>query len=562
MMETGAFGVSGEQHGRKHPGKLRLLITLTIVFAATLTIYLVCAAPGVLYGDSAELQAVALDGGVAHPTGYPTFVLLGRVFGSILGGEPAHRITVMSAVFGAASICAFITVLLKLGLPMWGAVSGALVYAMSFTFFWSSIRTEVYTVAIFMFFIGLWLSLHALEHPGPKRVAGAGLFLGLVLTGHLAFAPAVMVILIALVVARPAEGGSRTKYISVLAVTFISGLLPYLYLFWADRAGYPMNYLQYTIEPAGNQYGLTAERFDDLWERIPWLIFGKESQPVIFLVHPRPMVWQVLRVLSIEFIYHFGPVAIPLFLLGIYQALRKLMRRSWLIFGIIIASAVFGAGFGPGRMLQIFIIPSTIGVAMTVSFGIWYLVERLAGDPAVSDGPGGRRLTCRAYVLLAAVTCSIIFLPHSLRIFLEDSRTFPGDFKMQVEGEPEIDTFVPRLDDFREPRQYGERVLRQIPEGSLVVGKWKEIMTLYYLHYIEGERPDISLEPYDVAHYIRLNRWQDKHDIVSRPIVFLRHPSELQVDVTEVDTFVVNGDEAIYILDRPFEPLPAPANTR
>ena len=73
--------------------KSKLLVTLAIVFAAALTIYLSCAAPSVMYGDSAELQAVALEGGVAHPTGYPTFILLGRLFGRVLGGDEAHRIT-------------------------------------------------------------------------------------------------------------------------------------------------------------------------------------------------------------------------------------------------------------------------------------------------------------------------------------------------------------------------------------------------------------------------------------------------------------------------------------
>ncbi len=543
-----------------------LLITVALVFSAILAIYLACAAPSVMYGDSAELQAVALDGGVGHPTGYPTFIIFGRMFGSILGGDQAHRITVMSAIFGAASVCAFIVVLFKFGLPLWVATAGALIYGLSFTFFWSSIRTEVYTVAIFIFLFSLWLTLHTLERPDSARAAAAGLCLGLVLTGHLTFAPAVIVMLLVLSLARPAGGGSRVKYIAAIAAAFIVGLLPYLYLFWADQAAYPMNYLDYTIEPAGNQYGLTARTFDDPWERVPWLILGHESQPTVFLVHLRPMLLQMLRVLSMEFIYHFGPVAVPFFVMGIYQALRKLRRRVSLLFGIIIASVIFGAGFGPGRMLQIFIIPSTIGVAVIVSFGVWFLLERLGAvdhdsHPVAGAGAGGWPKQWKVYALLVLIVFSMVAVPHAMRVRLQDSRTFPHALKMQVEGEPEIKTFIPRLSDFWEPRQYGERVLDILPENSFVVGKWKEIMVLYYLHYIEGARLDITLEPYNAAHYIRLNRWQEQYDLSTHPIVFLLHPSKLlypsklTLNISGVDTLVVSGGQNIYILSAPFEPL-------
>ncbi|HUV36092.1 MAG TPA: DUF2723 domain-containing protein [Patescibacteria group bacterium] len=540
-----------KQVGQVHGRKSGLPVTLPIVFVATLTIYLSCAAPSIMYGDSAELQAVALEGGVAHPTGYPTFILLGQVFGRVLGGDEAHRITAMSAIFGAAAVCAFLVVLLKFGLPLRAATAGAVIYALSFTFFWSAIRTEVYTVAIFIFFVGLWLTLHALERPVPARAALAGLFLGLVLTGHLTFVPPVMVMLVALILARPTDGGSRAKYIAALAVAFTAGLLPYLYLVYADRAGYALNYLDFKIDPAGGQYGLTPETFDDPWERIPWLILGTESQPTVFLVHLRPMIWQIQRVLSIEFIYHFGPVALPLFVLGIHQAARRLHRRVLLLLAIILASALFGAGFGVGRMLQIFLIPSTIGIAVTVSFGIWFILERIPGD--------SRQLRWIWHAMLIVLVLCIVLVPHALRVRLQDSPSFPDDMKMHVEGEPEIRTFIPRLNDFWEPRRYGERVLDLVPENAFVAGKWKEITVLYYLHYVEGARPDITLDEYVPGHYIRLNRWQEKHGLATHPIVFLRHPSVLQAEITNVDTLRVNDEQSLFICRKPFEPLLPPA---
>jgi hypothetical protein len=66
--------------------------------------------PGVGYWDTGEFQAVLPIMGTAHPTGYPTYVLLGFVINLLLTpiGEPAFRITALSllAVALAAAACA------------------------------------------------------------------------------------------------------------------------------------------------------------------------------------------------------------------------------------------------------------------------------------------------------------------------------------------------------------------------------------------------------------------------------------------------------------------------
>src|SRR4029077_14935545 len=49
-----------------------------IAGALAFGVYAWGAAPTVLSGDSAEMATVAAVGGVPHPTGYPTFVLIGQ----------------------------------------------------------------------------------------------------------------------------------------------------------------------------------------------------------------------------------------------------------------------------------------------------------------------------------------------------------------------------------------------------------------------------------------------------------------------------------------------------
>src|SRR4028119_1978851 len=61
-------------------------------------------------GDCGELIAASYRLGIAHPTGYALYCLLGRCFASLLPvGEVGWRYNVLSALFGALSV-GFVTV--------------------------------------------------------------------------------------------------------------------------------------------------------------------------------------------------------------------------------------------------------------------------------------------------------------------------------------------------------------------------------------------------------------------------------------------------------------------
>ena len=72
-----------------------LLVALISLIAASLAML-----PGVAFWDTGELQAVAPLMGTAHPTGFPTYVLLGWLASVVLQpfGEPAFRLNLFSAL--------------------------------------------------------------------------------------------------------------------------------------------------------------------------------------------------------------------------------------------------------------------------------------------------------------------------------------------------------------------------------------------------------------------------------------------------------------------------------
>ena len=516
---------------------------LSVIFLVFLIIFLQGAAPSVFYGDSGELQAVALCGGVGHPSGYPTFIMLGQVFGKVLGGDPAHRITIMSAFFGAAAVCVLFLVLMKLGLPVWAALAGSVVYGLSFTFWWSAIRAEVYTLSIFLFLTSLWLVLHTFEKPTLARAASAAVWLGLTMTGHLAFAPAVLILGLMLAFKKPEES-KWPVYWPLLLITFIAGLSPYLYLVWADSGDYPMNYLKYSIELSSRQFGLTEETFSNPFRRIFWLIAGQESHPTINLYSCRAMARLSMQLAITEFIYQFGILGLPVFIIGAWKLLKKPNRNTWALVGLFTTTAVFCVALANSRMLPIFAMPQTITVAIIIAFGILALRERLAGNR--------KHLRFREISVGIVSFGLMIATPHLIRGPWNQSGAIKESMKIILEAGPEIKTIIPTLKDYMEPRIYGERVLKLVPPNSLVVGKWK-IMVLYYLHYVEGMRPDIELEPYYPHHYIRLKRWEEEHDLASHPIVFVGSMSGMVEDLIGLIKIPVDEKESIHICRGPLK---------
>src|SRR6476620_7305625 len=72
------------------------LITGAAIFAAALVLYLRTLAPSVMPGDYAEFQMAAAVLGVPHPTGYPLYIMLGKLFTLLPFGDVAFRVNLSS----------------------------------------------------------------------------------------------------------------------------------------------------------------------------------------------------------------------------------------------------------------------------------------------------------------------------------------------------------------------------------------------------------------------------------------------------------------------------------
>ena len=76
-------------------GRLFARAAPAIVVLVALGVYVVTLMPGVAFGDWGEMQTVPHVLGVAHPTGYPTYVLLAwfRAGPARVGRVPANLLS-------------------------------------------------------------------------------------------------------------------------------------------------------------------------------------------------------------------------------------------------------------------------------------------------------------------------------------------------------------------------------------------------------------------------------------------------------------------------------------
>jgi hypothetical protein len=132
----------------------------------SLILYLQTLAPSVaaLFDDSLEFPLVAHRLAIAHPTGYPLYTLLARLFASGPWQNVAWGVNLLSAVSAALAVGLVYLIARRLARRL-SAVIGALALAVSPVFWSQSVVAEVYTLNAAFVALLLWVALRWSERP-------------------------------------------------------------------------------------------------------------------------------------------------------------------------------------------------------------------------------------------------------------------------------------------------------------------------------------------------------------------------------------------------------------
>ncbi|HEV7554945.1 MAG TPA: DUF2723 domain-containing protein [Kofleriaceae bacterium] len=196
-------------------------------------VYAWLASPSIVGNDNAEFSTLGAVGGMAHPSGYPIYVLWLRAM-SWIPGTPAHAAAIATAMLGAAAV-----VVLHAACRAWGARSTAAsvavaVFASAPVVLRLHTEAEAFALNALVVATVLWLAAAAGPLRGARRALALGLVAGLGLSGHLTCS------LVAPVGLLGVLRGSRESRPTIAIVAAIGGvvvgLTPYVYLFIAPES--------------------------------------------------------------------------------------------------------------------------------------------------------------------------------------------------------------------------------------------------------------------------------------------------------------------------------------
>jgi hypothetical protein len=441
-----------------------------VVAVLALAIYVRTLLPGVGFWDTAEAQTVPPTGSIFHPTGFPTYAIVGWLWSRIPFGEMAYRMNLLSAV--SVSLAAGLVVLIAGRLieershllAAAAAGIGGLAFAFASEPWDNAVRADVHALHILFVALIVWLLLvwrTAFRSGSPRAgrwLAASALVFGLGLGNH------PLIGLLAVGIAGwlfwvDPRIWRRWRLMLGCGLLVAIGLLTYLYIPIRASASPepPLNY----ADP-------------DTWERFRYLVFAEQFSH-LFTGFNSPFAdfgakWaKAESVLAAQFV-------LPGWLLVAIGA-ATLAVRQWgaLVFlGLIVVANVFYAmNFQDGDIDRYYLGPTLVaatllGVAVAAIGGA--AARSTADATARLGGARLRRRAARAAGASAIVVAAL--LPLASLVTLYESRD--------------------RSDD-REAERWVASVYEALPRDAVVISWWSYSTPLWYYRWVLGERPDVTV---------------------------------------------------------------------
>lgn len=159
-----------------------------LLFGGTLAIYLWSMPRTVVLEDDGLFLLTAYYNGIAHPPGYPLYMLLSHVATWMPVGTVAERVHGFTALIGALCCVALYHVIRKLLSENSYALIGSSAFGFSLAFWSQTIIAEVYSLNVLIILVLFGLSLDYARSPEPGQrqhiLNWMGLLYGLGLSNH------------------------------------------------------------------------------------------------------------------------------------------------------------------------------------------------------------------------------------------------------------------------------------------------------------------------------------------------------------------------------------------
>ncbi|MBE9507493.1 MAG: DUF2723 domain-containing protein, partial [Chloroflexi bacterium] len=366
-----------------------LRLVPVLVFLAAFTLYVTTTAPATLFGDPSEYQFIPAILGIAHPPGYAFYVLLAKLWQTLVPvGTVAFRTNLLAAAMGAWVVTAIYLIARDLQStvrnPLLPSLFAALSLAAAPDLWQHAIHANAHIVSVALTTTHLWLLARWWRTGNDRWLAIFALTLGWGATHHPITLFGVPAYVIFILVVRP-RILRQWRTLLVLVGCLLLGLAPLLY--------YPLRSpnLPFGLEPRDmNTWAGFWRHFTARGLRVNLFHFGLPDQPDRALVF-----WSLLRL-------QFSLATIALIAAGLAWAIRRASKPALLICVFLITHLLFTLNTVQDVMAYL-LIPFA-ALAITAGLGAQALTELLA------------RLICRSplatrKLLLFIVHCSLLIVP-------------------------------------------------------------------------------------------------------------------------------------------------------
>lgn len=463
------------------------IIAASALWFITFSVYWMTMAPTIGFIDSGELSTVAVSLGIAHPTGYPLFTLLARMFSLLpIASEEIVRLNILSALITSISVVVFFFLFLELASDQKGKKDGwatliiasisSMFIGFSKTFWFQGLAIEVYSLHVLLILFALLLFVKSVKTRSMHHWYLFAFVVGLAFTNHLTtilLAPAMLYWFFA----EHGIGKAAFKKIGLLAVPFAAGLSLYCYL--------PIRAAQLPLLNWGNPQST---------ERLWWHITGKQFRVFMFSSSEaaRRQLSYFFENLSVEF---FFPVLI---LAGLGAAVLFLRQRRIFIFIILllVSCVAYSINYDIHDIDSYFLL-AFISIALLSAFGARMIMLRF-------DGAAARGSVAAVLLGIAGVQL------YNNREAVDQSTNYLVE-------------------------DYTKNVLLNLPQNAVVISyQWDYFVAAsYYYQHIKGIRPDVVV----IDKELLRRSWYFSQLEQMYPEVIGRSRQEIQLFMMELEKF-------------------------
>lgn len=422
-----------------------------LVFFGVLAIYRQTLMPTFGFWDTAEWQAVPYLLGIPHPTGYPTYVLLGKLFSYWPEGSIAWRANWFGAISGAAAIAGLVVVARQLGAAWWAALVAGLGFAFNVAFWQTSSRADPHPLHVAFVTLVLALAIGWYQTRRYSLLVALAVTTGLALGNQgqmVMFVPALAALLL---VAEKQIFLAPKKLLPLLGAG-LAGLSVYAYLPLRAMQNPPINYAKPTT-----------------WERFKYLVTGEQFKgDMIFL---SPAAVQNFAVNALKYPASLGEWFTPwgaIALLGFGAAgLHQLWKKDWrlgLFLTLAWAVPFYQACNYVNGDVRRYYFAATAMLALFAAFGCQALVKWINDFSASRGWEKWGTEVAFALSVVMVFSCLNLARINWSTVDLSKDRTGPS----VIGG-----------------------VLGKLEPNAVVIPHWLFSTALWYVTFVEKVRPDV-----------------------------------------------------------------------